>query len=717
MESHVRLHSFRLRVFLVLGPIICAGFGVILAVEAKATDGIVSSFIDQLAVSMASEESRRIAGWMETAEASATSLAAEMGTCLEARVPASTATSFVASAYSAYPGAMAGWAAFEPGAYPGVKGRYAPIVSSSGGELRLGVNQETSDGDEPGESYGPALRMGKLRTAEPAVHIVNGEAHFGVSIGAPIVSRGQTEGVAGFLISLDTLSNAIAGIRPYGTGYAFLASRDGTILAHHSAAVAGKKGVEPVEAALPTLDSQKPYIATGHSVLDKTRSRLVMVRVPISGGTSYWVFGLSLPLDALMAPLARLKLMLLGIALAGLAAVVAALYKALGSVIRPLKRAAAGFRALSEGEADLSRRIEIERADEIGDLVRDFNVFVGRLREIVSSLKATQGELDGIVRELGEGAEGSAGAVAQISASIDGVREMTDHQAQSVSESSSAIAQITKNLESLEGLIAEDAASVTEASASIEEMLGNISSVTGSMDKMAESFASLLAASAEGRGKEEEAAGVIASIAEKSRSLIEANEAIAGISSQTNLLAMNAAIEAAHAGEAGKGFSVVADEIRRLSESSAEQSREIGADLEEVLGGIDGMVAASAASLASFGLVAERIQATDSLVRELRGAMDEEREGSRQILEALRSMNEVTTRVKTSSAEMSSGSGTILAEMRELVAASSEIRARMDEMAAGADNVEAGARKVADLAEGTRKAIDSMDGAIGRFKV
>ena len=130
------------------------------------------------------------------------------------------------------------------------------------------------------------------------------------------------------------------------------------------------------------------------------------------------------------------------------------------------------------------------------------------------------------------------------------------------------------------------------------------------------------------------------------------------MAAQTNLLAMNAAIEAAHAGEAGKGFSVVADEIRRLSETSSEQSRGIGMELESVEDGIAEVVASSHTSEESYGQVVAYIGETDNLVREMREAMLEQREGSVQVLEALRAMNEITQSVRGGSMEMSSGAST-----------------------------------------------------------
>lgn len=224
---------------------------------------------------------------------------------------------------------------------------------------------------------------------------------------------------------------------------------------------------------------------------------------------------------------------------------------------------------------------------------------------------------------------------------------------------------------------------MAEASGAIEEMLGNIGSISSSIDTMADRFKDLLRSADDGKRTQETARERIQLIVDRSKSLLEANTVIATIASQTNLLAMNAAIEAAHAGDMGKGFAVVADEIRRLAETSAIQSKAITSDLGAVQAVIESVVVSSNESTESFSTVASRIVGLDSLVHQVDLAMAEQKAGTSKVLEALQSMNEITHQVKSGSAEMSAGNGIVLSEISRLQDSTRQIIASVEDMSGG----------------------------------
>ncbi len=194
-------------------------------------------------------------------------------------------------------------------------------------------------------------------------------------------------------------------------------------------------------------------------------------------------------------------------------------------------------------------------------------------------------------------------------------------------------------------------------------------------------------------------------------------EIIANIAEQTNLLAMNAAIEAAHAGEAGKGFAVVEDEIRKLSETSTEQSKTIGVQLGKIRESIESVVSASAESSAAFQEVASNIKDTDELVRLIKSAMEEQTIGSKQISEALHSMNDSTQEVKSASSEMSAGNQAILQEMHNLQDATMTMKDSVTEMGIGAKRINETGAALSSVAMVMNDSIDIIGNEIDLFKV
>ena len=385
--------------------------------------------------------------------------------------------------------------------------------------------------------------------------------------------------------------------------------------------------------------------------------------------------------------------------------------------IRPIMRITSNFRDISEGEGDLTARLTVSGSDEIAQLSEYFNRTLEKIRTAISHVKTNANGMQSLGESLAGNATNTASDISHIITNIDGVNERIAAQSDGVNQAADAVNTITENISQLDSMIEKQSASVSDASSAVEEMIGNIESVNSSMDKMAESFTLLAKNTDTGVTKQKDVNARIQQIEEESKMLHEANLAISNIASQTNLLAMNAAIEAAHAGEAGKGFAVVADEIRKLSETSSQQSKTIGLQLGSIKDSISSVVVASTEASSAFAMVSGKLSETEQLVQQIKGAMEEQQEGSRQITDALHRMNDSTGEVRRASKDISARNEFILDEMQKLRSSSETMRQGVEEISNGAHRIGESGTELARNSNDVRDAIEDISSQISMFKV
>ena len=374
------------------------------------------------------------------------------------------------------------------------------------------------------------------------------------------------------------------------------------------------------------------------------------------------------------------------------------------------------MRRLASGDADLTIRLPVKGNDEFAHISGNVNTFIIMLQTIVEELSKAQESLTEIGQSLGSNAQQSASATAEIMANIQGVRKQSENQSEAVANTTGVLGKSSASMNHLSDLVENQSAGITESSAAIEEMLGNITSVTNSVHRMADSFKELGVTVADGKNKLTTVDGKVNEIAEQSKMLIQANQIISQIASETNLLAMNAAIEAAHAGKAGEGFSVVANEIRKLAETSSTQSKNINAELKQISSSIKDVVSLSKDSQAAFGLIVTHLDSTDTIIHEIDNAMNEQENASRQIFGALSDMRNQAIEVSEKSQEVNNGIVAVTRDMDSVSQISSIILGSMDEMTAGAQEISTASQSVADLAIQTKQNIELMSEKLGKFK-
>ena len=338
------------------------------------------------------------------------------------------------------------------------------------------------------------------------------------------------------------------------------------------------------------------------------------------------------------------------------------------NIVMPLSTIANSFGTLATGAGDLTVRLTSREGgnDVMARISSNFNNFLGKLGDIIRSIQSEAAQLGNVSSNLNDNVSRTKNAINDINQKTDVLSKNAINLSASIEETTSTVHEISKTIESLNYQIGNQANSVNESSAAIEEMVANIQSVSNNLGRASKTFTELKGASETGRNTME---GVIESVketAQHSQQLLEANELIETIASQTNLLAMNAAIEAAHAGDAGKGFSVVADEIRKLAEDTSEQSKKIAEMLRVVVSNIGNVVDQSTDANTVFEDISGQIGNVNDLMSEISMSMNEQAEGSQQVLESLRTMQNTTTLILNGSTEMNTGASMVQNEMVNL---------------------------------------------------
>ncbi len=571
------------------------------------------------------------------------------------------------------------WTVWEPNAFDGLDaqfvnaaghdatGRFIPYWYRDGGRM---ASEPLKDYDTPGagDYYLLAKTSRHPVILEPYKYAVGGVEKLLTSLVIPVIEDDRSVGVVGVDLLVSDLQEQVAKIRPF-EGVSALFGQQGGIIAHPDPARLGLNlrdtesdvfGDELPQFTAAVLQGQA-FMTQRQTSLHAGQALLISEAIPLGDAPGAWSLAMMLPLENVLANTDTLIQRVIFINLVGLALLVALILVLSRSLATPLRGAVAALEDIASGQGDLTRRLPVEGRDEMAHIAAAFNTFVGKIQDLI-------GQLTGVAAQLAAAAEELFATSESSDSQMQRQRAESEQVATAMHEMTATVQEVARH--------ANDAARAAE--------IANQESASGS-DVVQQTIGAI-----ESLVREiEEAGEIIHRLETDSGAIGKVLDVIRGIAEQTNLLALNAAIEAARAGEQGRGFAVVADEVRVLASRTEASTKEIQQMIERLQAGADNAVGAMALS---------RSRSTETVTQAAHAGTSLKTIGG-----AIARINEMNIQIASAAEEQS--------------AVAEEINRNVANISQSVDSSSYGSRQIAEASEQLARLAAELQTQLGQFKV